>query len=106
MRAKSIKGSTVQEINSELTECLVDGFQPTFAIIFCSVKQEIRQIIELFDERQISVFGSTSNGEFINSDFTEGACAVLLLDINQRFFKSFSMYSNRLRNMRLPAQLH
>jgi len=40
MKAKSIKGKTPDEIQPELSESMGDGFKPTLAIVFVSIKQE------------------------------------------------------------------
>ncbi|MBL0306481.1 MAG: hypothetical protein IPQ25_10740 [Chitinophagaceae bacterium] len=40
MKAKSIKGNSTEEIQSGLRESMADGFKPTIAIVFISVKQD------------------------------------------------------------------
>lgn len=40
MKAKSIKGNSIDEIKSSLKESMVDGFKPTLALIFISANQE------------------------------------------------------------------
>jgi hypothetical protein len=40
MKAKSIKGKTPDEIQPELSESMGDGFKPTLAIVYASIKQE------------------------------------------------------------------
>jgi len=43
MKAKSIKGKSAEEIKIALTDCMADGFKPTLAIVFISVRQECHQ---------------------------------------------------------------
>jgi len=87
MKAKSIKGKSSEEIKSTLLESMADGFKPTLALMFLSVKQDRNTITKILDEKGISVFGSTTSGEFIDGDYSEGAIAILLLEINKTYFK-------------------
>ena len=86
MRAKSIKGTSPHEIKNELLESLTDGFKPTLAVVFLSVKQDRDAISKIFDRAGIVVFGVTTNGEFTGEGITEKSVAILLLDINRDYF--------------------
>lgn len=68
MKAKSIQGKSLDEIQSALTESMADDFKPTLAIVFLSVKQDIQAISKLLDEKGIQIFGATTAGEFIDGD--------------------------------------
>jgi hypothetical protein len=87
MKAKSIKGKSTGEISAALTECITEGFQPTLAIVFLSVKQDIEAISKLLDEKGIRIFGATTAGEFIDGDIEEGSVIIMMLDINTDYFK-------------------
>jgi hypothetical protein len=41
MKAKSIKGKSPLEINTALEQSMADGFKPTLAFVFISIKNEI-----------------------------------------------------------------
>ena len=43
MKAKSIKGTTSEEIKKALTESKDDGFKPTLAIVFISVTKILKR---------------------------------------------------------------
>jgi len=86
MKAKSIKGKSVTEIESSLQQAIIDGFIPTLAIVFLSVKQDREAICALLDKHDIAVYGATSNGEFIDENYETGTTAILLLDINPKYF--------------------
>ncbi len=47
MKAKSIKGNSPNEIQLALKECMADGFIPTLAIVFLSIKQDREAICDL-----------------------------------------------------------
>lgn len=87
MKAKSIKGKSPEEISATLTEIMADGYKPTLAIVFLSVKQDREAISRLLDEKGIQIFGATTAGEFIDGEIEEGSTVMLLLDMNPAYFK-------------------
>ncbi|MDZ4806907.1 MAG: hypothetical protein SGI96_01415, partial [Bacteroidota bacterium] len=87
MKAKSIKGKTTEEIAGALSESMADGFKPTLAIVFISIKQDREAISKLLDEKGIQIFGATTAGEFIDGDIEAGSIVMLLLDMNPAYFK-------------------
>ncbi len=87
MKAKSIKGKSTEEISSALTESMADGFEPTLAIVFISVKQDRETISKLLGEKSIQIFGATTAGEFIDGEIEGGSIVMMLLDINPAYFK-------------------
>jgi hypothetical protein len=89
MIAKSIKGNAPEEIKIALDNSMADGFSPTLAIVFLSVKQDHKVICKLMDNAGIAVFGCTTNGEFIDEETEKGSVAMLLLDINRNYFQIY-----------------
>lgn len=87
MKAKSIKGNSTEEIKSSLIESLSDGFQPTLAFVFMSIKQDHDAVSALLDASGISIFGATTAGEFIDGDIRAGSISILLLDMKRSNFK-------------------
>jgi len=87
MKAKSIKGKSTEEIKTALAESMADGFQPTLAIVFLSVAQDRKAICTILDDEGIAIFGSTTNGEFIDEETEKGSVAILLLDIKKEHFR-------------------
>ncbi|MDT7827333.1 FIST N-terminal domain-containing protein [Pricia sp. S334] len=87
MKAKSIKGDSPQQIAERLNRTISDGFKPTLAIVFLSIKQDREAICQLLDEKGIAIFGATTAGEFIDGDIGEESAAIMLLDIDAAFFK-------------------
>ena len=86
MKAKSIKGKSLQEIESGLHQAIADGLKPTLALVFMSVKQDREAITSLFNTEGIAVYGTTTNGEFIDETYEQGTIVVMLLDINADYF--------------------
>ncbi len=89
MKAKSIKGKSTVEIKTALSESMSDGFKPTLAICFISKSLERTTIVDLLDAAGISVFGCTTNGEFIDEETEKGSAAILLLDMDKDHFQIY-----------------
>ena len=83
MTAKTIKGNSPEEIKTELQDSISDGYKPTLALIFISVKQDREAVCEIFNQKGIDIFGATSSGEFIDGHQSEGAIVVMLLNIKK-----------------------
>jgi hypothetical protein len=89
MKAKSIKGKSTEELQTALQESMKDNFKPTLAIAFISKAQDRKGITKLLDEKDIAVFGCTTNGEFIDEETEKGSAAILLLDIHKNHFRVY-----------------
>ncbi|HMU45216.1 MAG TPA: FIST N-terminal domain-containing protein [Chitinophagaceae bacterium] len=87
MKAKSIKGKSPEDIKKSLDKSMVNGYRPTLAIVFMSIKLDIDAVCALLDQHKIQVFGATSSGEFISSDIGEESIVIMLLDIPAAYFK-------------------
>jgi hypothetical protein len=87
MKAKSIKGKSTEEIKAALEQSMADGFKPTLAFVFISIKQDIDAVSNLLDSHGVQIFGATSSGEFIDGDISNGGIAVLLMDIKPANFE-------------------
>lgn len=61
MKAKLIKGKSPEEIQIALEESSRDGFSPTLAICFISIKLDRVAITHALDDAGIAVFGTTTN---------------------------------------------
>lgn len=88
MKAKSIKGNSPSSIQSALLQSMADarlpdgqGFKPTLAIVFISIKQDRKAVCEILHKEGIDILGATSSGEFINGHQSEGETAIMLLDL-------------------------
>lgn len=86
MRAKSIKGKSATEIQLALRQSMVDGFKPTLAIVFISIKQDRKAVCDILSMEGIDIFGATSCGEFTDGHQSEGETVMLLLDIHREYY--------------------
>jgi uncharacterized protein YigE (DUF2233 family) len=87
MRAKSLHGQSPEEIRSALNESLAEGFKPTLGIVFISVKQDRNELCRIMNNAGIEIIGATSAGEFIDNHQSDGAIAILLLEISKEHYK-------------------
>ena len=62
-------------------DCMADGFTPTLAVVFISIKQERTAVCEILNNEGIDIIGATSCGEFIDGYQDEGSAVILLLDL-------------------------
>jgi hypothetical protein len=86
MKAKSIKGKSPEEIQSALQQCMADGYKPTLAMVFMSVKQNRQEVTDLLHQKGIQVFGATSSGEINNNEVLHENISILLMDMNPSYF--------------------
>ena len=86
MKGKSIKGKSPEEIGAALQQSMTDGFMPTLAIVFISIKQDRKAVCEILHQAGIDILGATSSGEFINGHQSEGEIVIMLLDLNKNDF--------------------
>ena len=87
MKAKTISGSTPEELQTSLLQSLKDGYQPTLALVFISVKQDREAVRELFRKKGIEVIGATSSGEFIDGHQSTGGIVAMMLDLDKANFR-------------------
>ncbi len=87
MKAKSIKGKSPDEIQSALEQSMADGFSPTLAIVFISVKQDRKAVCEFLQKKGLDIIGATSSGEFTDGHQSLGEIAILLLDISKANYR-------------------
>lgn len=96
MKARSIKGKSTAELKENLTTILSvqeqsgeEMFRPTLAIVFASKIMDRDAITTILDDRDIEIFGCTTNGEFIDEKTEKGSAAMLLLDLAKDYFQIY-----------------
>lgn len=68
---------------------MADGYRPTLAFVFISIKLDREAICTMLDEMDIDILGATSSGEFTDGHQSEGAIVVLLLDLPREDYSIF-----------------
>ena len=87
MQVKTVKANSTKAIIKEIDRVTSNGFKPTLAIVFLSIKQDWEAVTSMLDKKEISVFGATTAGEFIDGEIEEGSIVLMLLDMNPAYFK-------------------
>jgi hypothetical protein len=86
MKAKPIKGETKSEFAAEYAKATADGFKPNVVILFASVFSEIENIVTMFEDLKLPLFGITSSGEMFNDEVIEQSAVAMLLETNPENF--------------------
>lgn len=87
MKAKTIQGKSATEIQFAVQEIVATDFKPSLAIVFMSFKQDGDAICDLLHKEGIQIFGSTTSGEFIGKEISEGGIVIMLIDFDPAAFK-------------------
>ncbi len=87
MKAKSIKGKSIEEVQDALQQSIADEFKPTLAFVFLSKLEDIDGIAAIIDAKGISIFGASTSDKFTDEGIEPEGIVVLLLDINIADFK-------------------
>lgn len=76
-------------LQEKVDDCISKQFQPTLAILFCSIEQDIETIQHIFQQKDIPCIGCTSAGEICNDRFYDRAITCLLLDPDPSAFRIY-----------------
>lgn len=94
MRAKSIQGKSLKEVDDKLNKSLDEiqssngiGFIPTLAFVFMSKEMDWKGVSELLDQKDIDIFGATTEIEFTEEGIEDNGIVILLLDMNKSYYK-------------------
>jgi hypothetical protein len=87
MKAKSIKGKSPEEISRLVDSSCNSDFKPALAVAFLPNKKDVQNICSIFNERDIKIFGASSFGQFIDSDYDTDSIVVMLMEINPDSFR-------------------
>jgi hypothetical protein len=83
MKSRSIHGKSPEAIQMAIQAAIADDFTPSLAVVFISVHQDRKAIVEILAQYSVDVFGATSCGEFVNGHQSKGEIAILLMDLSR-----------------------
>ncbi len=95
MNVKTIYGTSINIINKQLSDIYENHFRPSVAIIFSSVKYNLKELNKIFDNYKIAVFGSSSAGEIMHDEIFERSIVVMLMDMKK---ENFGIYIENATN--------
>lgn len=87
MKSKTIQATSISDLNNQITAIVSSEITPTLAIIFTSIKNNIKDIQTTCNDFGIEVVGCTTAGEIIDDELLEESIVLLLLDINRDYYK-------------------
>ena len=68
---------------------IAEGFNPTLAFVFVSIQFDLEAVQAVFDQKNIQVFGTTTEGEICGSVIGKQSASIMLFDLNQDYFRIF-----------------
>jgi len=86
MKAKSIKGKSLEEIQLALQQSKADGYKPTLAIVFITNIENVKGLQEIFDKERMAIFGASTSEKFTEHGIESDDIVALLLDIDPTYF--------------------
>lgn len=89
MKAIPIHTKSVKAIDGKIKEAIGEEYSPTLAIVFMSIAHDIDQVIDILKKYGVKIFGVTTHGEFINDEIEKESIAILLLNLEERYFESY-----------------
>ncbi|HMQ47247.1 MAG TPA: FIST N-terminal domain-containing protein [Saprospiraceae bacterium] len=81
MKSLSIISTDLAGLKSRVEGSISHEFLPNVAIVFCSTKFDLDQLIAVFASFHIDLIGCTTAGEIVDDGMFEDAIAVLLLEM-------------------------
>lgn len=87
MISKSYHCTSIPQLEKILSETNTPVFQPTLAIVFCTMAFDLEKIRHCFVDHQIALAGCSTAGEIINDSLHEKSIALLLMDIDPAAFQ-------------------
>ncbi|MCS6820723.1 MAG: FIST C-terminal domain-containing protein [Microscillaceae bacterium] len=89
MKAHNLKATSVANLEQQIADLTKKQFQPTLALVFCSVSFDLPAISAVFDKYQIQAVGCTTAGEIQDYDTNEQSIVAMLMDMRKENFKVF-----------------
>lgn len=89
MKAKSIIGKSIKEIQTALQQCKLDEqeFKPTLAFVFLTAVEDIDAVTAMLDAENMTIFGASTSEKFSDKGLEPDGIVVLLLDMKPAHFK-------------------
>jgi hypothetical protein len=89
MKTISIISDNIQDLETQMLDYLKQGNQPTLAIVFCSLDNNLDALSRLFDTYDIDVLGCTSSGEIRDEEIAEDSISCMLMDVSKESYRLF-----------------
>ncbi len=87
MQVKTLKANSAGGIEAQIDNYLAEGFRPTLGILFSSLTVDIDTLSNIFDQKDIDLFGCSTAGEILNDQVFDENVVGLLFDLNKDYYK-------------------
>ncbi|MEZ5042148.1 MAG: FIST N-terminal domain-containing protein [Saprospiraceae bacterium] len=87
MISKSFHCHTGEQLVELILHSITPTFQPTLAIVFSSVNQNLEGVRQAFADLAIDLIGCSTAGEIVDHSLYEQSIACLLLDLDRSFYR-------------------
>ncbi|RMG88202.1 MAG: hypothetical protein D6714_01080 [Bacteroidetes bacterium] len=87
MQVRTLSATSVETLEAQINHHLAEGFRPTLGIVFSSVQLDLSAICDLFDQKNIDLFGCSTAGEILNDQSFESSAVGLLFDLNPEHYR-------------------
>lgn len=108
MRSKIITSSGVDELTDSIREARRE-FNPSLAVVFASVRQNIEILQKRLADTSLSVFGCSSSGEIAGSNgsasISEGEIVCLLMEITNNVYSTARFDKSELTDYSLGMKI-
>jgi hypothetical protein len=91
MQSQSFTAKQVTDLEVQLLNLLKTGYRPTLGLVFCSPKQDYRNISHLFNTYNIDLLGCTTAGEIQNDVLNQFSISCLLMDMPRNLYRLFTV---------------
>jgi len=86
MKTKNFVANSIQELKDQIQSSTSD-FQPTLGILFCSLKFELDDISNAFNDADIDLIACSSAGEILNENIYSSSIVCVLTDMKKEHYK-------------------
>lgn len=94
MNSYSFAAQYPKDLKVKVDDSINHQFQPTLAIVFCSIEQDIPAIQSIFQQNNIPCIGCTTAGEICDGAFFNESIACLLMDPDPSAFRIYQSDEN------------
>ena len=105
MLSKILHAHSAKELNAQLASYQKSDFKATFSIVFCSPSYDLNEIISIFIQYDIDVFGASSAGEILNDAVYDTTIVGILFDLNRAHYRIYCLEQGEQSTYQTAFQL-